>query len=164
MIFITDLDRTLIYSSRVTEQYQTPDFIDAVAIETKDGREISCTSKNLVEWLKSDDRPIVIANTARSIEEFNRIDISNYFDYAIVANGGVIMHNGKILEDWEKYLNRGEFQDSLIDMHKEIANMKSSSYSPKIINQSYIFSKPDNLELADVEIQSLSDRYKVKMT
>lgn len=161
MIFITDLDRTLIYSTRVTSEYPTSDDVESVCVEINNNNETSFTSKKLVDWLKTQDRGVcIIANTARSKSEFKRLSINEYFDYAIVANGGVILKNGEVLQDWEKHLNREVLQDSLIDMQKELARMKSSTYSPKLIDNSYIFTKADNLELAKREIKSLSDKHK----
>ena len=158
-MIITDLDRTVIYSHRVTSEYPISKEVESVTVEVKDGMEIGFTSKKMVNWLKNDTRAVIVANTARSLMEVERINISQYFDYIIAANGGGILHKGKVLSDWEDYLKREEIQDDLINVHTDIAQLKSSSYKPKIIDRSYVFSKVDNFSLADEELDNLRKKY-----
>lgn len=104
MIFASDLDRTLIYSTRFIQEMNKNQLI---LMETLDNREISYMTKDAFNKLKSiSDKIMFIPVTTRTEKQYKRIfklkDINP--KYAIVSNGGKILINGEIDKDWEKII------------------------------------------------------------
>ena len=92
-IFTTDLDNTLIYS------YKKDIGKDKVLVETKAGKERSYMSKISYDLLKKLN---FIPITTRSLEQYQRIKFFENYEpeYALVANGGILLHRGKIVREW----------------------------------------------------------------
>lgn len=103
MIYFSDLDRTLIYSNKFINEKT-----NQVCIEVLDGKEISYMSPKSIDILKEIlKKKRFIPTTTRSIEQYKRImfaqnDIN--FEWSIVSNGGNILHNGEIFEQWNEVL------------------------------------------------------------
>ena len=97
MIFASDLDNTLIYS------YKRNIGLDKVVVELKGDKEMSFMSfyshRLLKEIIKKVD---FIPITTRSVEQYKRIEfLQNYCpNFAIVANGGILLKDGKIEKKW----------------------------------------------------------------
>ena len=103
MIYFSDLDRTLIYSNKFIN-----DETDQICIEVLNGEEISYMSPKSIETLKDIlKRKKFIPTTTRSIEQYKRIRFGEHdinFEWSIVSNGGNILHNGKVFEQWNNEL------------------------------------------------------------
>lgn len=100
LILACDLDRTLIYSSKFIENEDNYELV-----EVYEGREISFISKAAKETLRQiADEDIFVPVTTRTEAQFRRIfgldDIN--IRYAIVANGGKILIDGIIDEEWDE--------------------------------------------------------------
>lgn len=99
MIVFSDLDRSLIYSKKFTLDKK-----DIVNVEIYDNEEISFMSKDSIDLLKELIlKEKVIPTTTRNIEQYKRImfkENSINFDIAIVCNGGCILKDGILLEEW----------------------------------------------------------------
>lgn len=161
MIFTTDLDRTLIYSNRVLSEY--PSNIDYTVVEAVDGRNISFTSTAFFKWLINrdiDSKLRIIANTARSKQEFERTSIHKYFDYGIVANGGIITYKGSILKDWELQIDRAYIVNLISEVLNKLGNFKSIEYESRLIDNSYIFTKTTDGDSCTQELNQLIQEYK----
>ncbi|MBQ4530749.1 MAG: HAD hydrolase family protein [Lachnospiraceae bacterium] len=101
--FCSDLDNTLIYS------YRHDIGNEKVLVETKEGKELSYMTKVSYELLKQvSQKKELIPLTTRSLEQYSRIDFGNQvkIKYALVANGGILLENNKINEDWFKETNK----------------------------------------------------------
>lgn len=104
MIFATDLDRTLIYSIR-----QVKDTAGLVPVEYKNEQPLSYMSNEAVELfqkLKENPDLIIIPVTARSTEQFRRIQVVQDCPYAILACGAVILKDGKPLPIWQQFVKQ----------------------------------------------------------
>lgn len=104
MIFATDLDRTLIYSIR-----QVKDTAGLVPVEYKNEQPLSYMSNEAVELfqkLKENPDLIIIPVTARSTEQFRRIQVVQDCPYAILACGAVILKGGKPLPIWQQFVKQ----------------------------------------------------------
>lgn len=103
MIFASDLDRTLIYSKKLISDIDY-DNGEIVLAEKYNGKDLSFMKKDVVDKLKSMKKNIIfIPVTTRTIEQYNRIFmISEYIKpkYAVVSNGGNILIDGEIDEEW----------------------------------------------------------------
>lgn len=95
--FCSDLDNTLIYS------YRHDIGNEKVLVELKEGKELSYMTKVSYELLKKvSEKKVLVPLTTRSLEQYSRIDFGSQvkIKYALVANGGILLENGKINEDW----------------------------------------------------------------
>jgi len=104
MIFASDLDRTLIYSSFFLKS----DITNTVPVELKAEKEIShMTEKSLKLLSLINEKVLFIPITTRSLEQFKRISIFNDtipLKYAVVANGAIILKNGEVDLYWQNHI------------------------------------------------------------
>ena len=101
-IFATDLDRSLMFSSKFIEGNMSP-----ICIETLEGKEISYMleeSLSLLDKIKNTRGLGFIPVTTRSVEQYKRVSSIQDCEYAITTNGGVILHKGKKYDKWEKHI------------------------------------------------------------
>lgn len=101
-IFATDLDRSLMFSSKFIENNMSP-----ICIETLEGKEISYMleeSLSLLDKIKNTRGLGFIPVTTRSVEQYKRVSSIQDCEYAITTNGGVILHKGKKYDKWEKHI------------------------------------------------------------
>ncbi|MFD2370607.1 HAD hydrolase family protein [Brevibacillus sp. GCM10020057] len=106
MIFASDLDQTLIYSTKFLGEYHY--FVKP--IELYEGREISFVSCKSFDLLKKiNEQHMFIPVTTRTVEQYQRISLFHNDiqpQYAVMSNGGVIMHNGEIVKSWKKIIEK----------------------------------------------------------
>lgn len=122
-IFASDLDQTLIYSSRWIEDLESKDVIN---IEKYNGREISYILSSTIEELKKiTKKNYFIPITTRTLHQYNRIDFLDVpIEYAIVANGGIVLRNGEVDKCWEAIvLNELKKAESFESVRKKLENL-----------------------------------------
>ncbi|WP_424767598.1 HAD family hydrolase [Paenibacillus sp. sgz302251] len=105
MIFASDLDQTLIFSARSKGDIEIEDMIP---VELHEGKHISYMTKPAMNKLKnlSDIMPFVPVTT-RVPKQFDRIfGIKEQLqpEYVIVSNGGTILQNGRIDQEWHGFV------------------------------------------------------------
>ncbi len=125
MVYATDLDRTLIYSSK----FVSKENFDKL-ISFPDGEHTThFMTKKAYSTLKEIKGKIkVIPCTTRSIEQYTRLIEFRDCEYAICDNGATILHNGKINKQWE-FVN----QKNMEFCKAEILNLKD-----KLKDQSFV--------------------------
>lgn len=161
IIYATDLDRTLIFSHRFLNEYKYSK--EKILVETKDEKEISYMSKLAYDKLQSinkNEKIQFIPATTRSREEFERIQLGFTPEWAIIANGGVILHNGVVVSEYRDYVKSYLNPLDLATITMDISEFASVNRTPKLIEGCYLFFKTNNEELFDIEAQDLIDRYK----
>ncbi len=97
LLFLSDLDNTLIYS------YKKDIGKEKFLVETKDGKELSFMTKNSAFMLSELQKKLqFIPVTTRSKDQYDRITFYPHWkpEYALVANGGILLHQGKIVDTW----------------------------------------------------------------
>lgn len=100
MIFFTDIDRTLTHSKRFAKNTA-----DMTCIEIYNGEPINYMSTKAVGFLNDLKKIInIVPVTTRSVAQYNRITITRGLSYAIVANGGIILKEGKPLSEWAELI------------------------------------------------------------
>ena len=116
MIFATDLDKTMIFNKK----YVNESIIDKVQlVETINQSPVSYMSKSAITKLKELNKKIqIIPTTTRSLEEFYNVKTFEFCKYAIVSNGGIILENNKIMQEWEEHIN-----NILKDYKKDFENI-----------------------------------------
>ncbi|OMF36874.1 hypothetical protein BK133_08095 [Paenibacillus sp. FSL H8-0548] len=122
MIFASDLDQTLIYSVRSKGELAVEEM---VPVELYEGRHISYMTKPAIEKLKElSSIARFVPVTTRIPEQFNRIfGIKELFapEYVIVSNGGTILVNGQIDQEWHGHVRAAVKQHCA--EHTEIASL-----------------------------------------
>ncbi|MEI5905892.1 HAD family hydrolase [Bacillus spongiae] len=105
-VFGSDLDRTLIYSKRMVEQFPTSQQL--VPIKEYGSESISFISmraKEMLQYIQQNMQFIPV--TTRTIEQYQRLSLFQTDiipDYAITSNGGHILYKGKPLLEWERII------------------------------------------------------------
>ena len=104
MIFSSDLDRTLIYSEKFTTNH------DGIVKTVESGKYLSFMTQKAAEMLMQISGMLTfIPCTTRTIEQYQRIDFFNSElipSYAVVTNGGNIIIDGRVDEDYNKGIKK----------------------------------------------------------
>lgn len=105
MIVFSDLDRSVIYSNKFLEtdrEYEN--------IEMYNGKEMSYISIDTIKHIKKiQEEGLFIPTTTRTVEQFQRINFTSKnieFDWVITSNGGTILKDNKVCEDWSKEVEK----------------------------------------------------------
>lgn len=161
VIYASDLDRTLIFSNKFISEHPT----DApyTPVEYKDIRVISNMADEVHERLlkiKDNKNITFIPVTTRSIDEYKRVNLGFIPEYAIMSNGGTILHNGEVMEEWNNYIRSKMDYMEAIDIITDIEEeMQSVNYKVKMIDNCYLFFKTEIPELFDNEVMYLMGKY-----
>lgn len=150
MIFAFDLDRTIIFSEKAISQLNTCQ-CPVKGIEYKDGKCISYIHSNVYHMLDSLNvfqNVYFIPVTTRSLEQFRRIDFFKELEYAICANGAIILHNGVKLASWDKHIHyfMVEAEATYKNVIKELENKDFVSSPARIVDNSFVFFKTNDIE------------------
>ncbi|MDR7318026.1 HAD family hydrolase [Brevibacillus nitrificans] len=107
VLFASDLDQTLIYSSRHTGD---ADLTKLRVVEVLDGKDISFMTEDAINSLQDlMNRVMFIPVTTRTINQYNRVTIFSEVlqpTYAVTSNGGNILIHGKVDEAWSQHIRR----------------------------------------------------------
>ena len=108
MLFVSDLDRTLIYSRKFILDPLSGEKFNVRLIETKAGEEISFMLESSINKLRELSRSLsFVPVTTRTLEQYQRIHIfQNEIipPFAIVSNGGNILINNEIDKEWNNII------------------------------------------------------------
>lgn len=161
MIFASDLDRTLIYSSKFIEGV---DANELVCVEYKGNKPISymlksATDKLVALSLNKSHNLIFIPTTTRSVSEFRRLNILNNIEYVITSNGGTILYRGEPLKEWEDLVDdKIKKHRALFDSIIAVVNTKRfvSQACIKVDNKFLLF-KTNDKEACRVWLENVLD-------
>ncbi|WP_312653123.1 HAD hydrolase family protein [Aminipila sp.] len=142
-IFCSDLDNTLIYS------YKHDIGKDKVLVECMGGKELSymtTSAHNLLIDIASDKMFVPI--TTRSLAQYSRIDFGRDISikYALVSNGGILLEEGKINEEWLAE-SRKIAKDAEEELEKGIQLLKNDPnvyFEVKKADDLFIFTKSND--------------------
>ncbi len=113
MLFASDLDRTLIYSTRFADPNAHP----LKSIETKDEAPINYIYEVVLDKLKKLAQKLhFIPVTTRTIQQYQRITLFHQEivpPYAIVSNGGNILVHGQLDRQWNRHIKKRIDQEAL---------------------------------------------------
>lgn len=130
---------------------------------------------DFVEWLPSShmskltmskllglpENVIFVPTTARSIEQFQRMEFFSQFKYAIVDNGGTILKDGKPLESWKIHI------DTILNSYKhglgcivDLLNLylRGTQCDATVVDNRLIFAKVENAEDCKLFIDNILDK------
>lgn len=158
MIFATDLDRTMIYSKRM---FDIEKIKNVTLVETLDGKDITYMSNYALKELEELNKQIyVIPTTTRSFEQFMRIKTFKYCKYAIVANGGTILYNGKVLKEWEEHISDilKNYTIEMENMKKFLNNQSVITREATLVDGKFVFTKTDDIEKCEKILEEKLDK------
>jgi hypothetical protein len=108
MLFASDLDQTLIYSPRSFRLLPNTSLPTISSVETYGGRDISFMDDNAIVHLrKLASHHCFVPVTTRTIEQYQRIFLFHEKivpTYGVVSNGGNVIVNGVLDQDWNKMI------------------------------------------------------------
>ena len=141
-ILFTDLDNTLIYSRKTFIE-------DKINVEIYNGEEISFMSKYSNELLcKLSAHLLIVPITTRTYTQYKRINLGILPEYVLCANGGILLKNGIISEEWYKK-SLDIVKDSASERKKAFDILKKDKrriFECRNIDDLFIFTKCDNIE------------------
>lgn len=144
MIFATDLDGTMIFSHRQVIGLED----ELYCVEYYNGNPITYMTHSAIKMLKTlISKIFVIPVTTRSISQFERVEFFSTTEYAIADNGGVILHNGMILSEWDNYIKSILMKYDLKGTCELFSGLPSLILPPKIVDGKFVFAKSDNIDL-----------------
>ncbi|WP_028389849.1 HAD hydrolase family protein [Bacillus cihuensis] len=131
MIFASDLDQTLIYSIRSMRLREDRPKPAMRVVEKRGEREISYMTLHAIEILKKvADKMMFLPVTTRTVEQFRYINLFQdeiVPPLAVTSNGGNILVNGKIDEEWQRKIkvkleNEALSGEEMLKHFSELAN------------------------------------------
>lgn len=158
MIYASDLDRTLIYSESFLESNPLENKEDKILIDTS--KVCSYIHKDVAAHLsfmirKKKIRFIPV--TTRSLAEYKRIRLKEVGiepEYAITSNGGIILHNGKEVQEWKDNVYNNVKVEELISIKDYLDNLPEFNYCAKIVDNALIFTKYSKELIGKPEIKN----------
>ena len=159
MIYASDLDRTLIYSQTFLDMHPTENETILVD-ESKVNSYMVDKVADLLEEVNNHRKIRFIPVTTRSIAEYKRVKFRGFTpEFAIVASGAKILHNGEPMQEWEDYINPKMNIDELELIVDEFDALESTNYKSKIIDGSFVFSKSSDIAKTKTELNTLREKY-----
>ncbi|MDE6314456.1 MAG: HAD hydrolase family protein [Lachnospiraceae bacterium] len=142
--FCCDLDNTLIYS------YRHDIGEDKVLVETKEGKELSFISTVSLSLLRkvAEDKTLVPLTT-RSLEQYSRIDFGSQvpIKYALAVNGGVLLEDGKVNEEWFRESKRmASYAQKEMDQGMELLRQDENvCFEIRKVDELFVFTKSNDV-------------------
>lgn len=140
MIFLSDLDRTMIFSYKRL----SPD--ENLCVEIYNDRQVSfMTHRSAALFTELISKVHFIPITTRSREQYERIVFPEGYipEYAVIDNGANLLKNGIIDEEWHN-----DFREIISDAVEELKrcrvfleSLDDVYYKPKMVDDSFIFAK-----------------------
>ena len=96
LLFTSDLDRTLIYSKRMMDNF--PPATTPVVAERLDGEAMSMMTEATTKLLlQVHEQTLFVPVTTRAVHQYERIHLIKDLcpTFAITSNGGTILENGR---------------------------------------------------------------------
>ncbi len=155
MIIFTDLDNTLIYS------YKHDIGTAKRKVELYQGREISFVTEHTFALLKElKEKTLIVPTTTRTIEQYERIDFGlGEFKYALAANGGILLIDGKSDDKWYKDSLK-EIEESADELNRSLEILDKDSrrtFELRFINDLFVFTKCDEPDSVADELKNVLD-------
>ncbi len=144
MIFLSDLDNTLIFSYKKMSP-------DNLCVETKEGKKLSyMTHEGGRLFRKMTEKMLFIPITTRSVEQYSRIIFPEGFTpkYAITSNGANLLINGIPDKPWQE-----EISDNIAACAAEFAALEEYLkscpevyFDIRIVDSAFLFTKCKNAD------------------
>lgn len=140
ILLACDLDNTLIYSYKKLLTRRR-------LVEEKEGKALSyMTEFSYQELLRLPSYIQFLPVTTRSLEQYERICLPVQPSYALAANGGILLIDGKIDQEWYRESKRiskaseKEFEKALRVLEKDL----NLSLAPRMVDGLFLFTKSND--------------------
>lgn len=163
LVYASDLDKTLIFSRRFLDEHNSEG--DFVCVERRDNIELSYMDREVRKKLKrlaEDERTTFVPVTTRDMMRYNRVRLFEGVkaEYAIISNGGIILHCGEPIPEWSRIvmsrINRS-MQSEIIRYFER--GFKTRSTAVEVVDSVFILFKADDVSEFDAEIEKLGEIY-----
>lgn len=164
ILYASDLDQTLIFSKKYLQQYPVSDTL--ICVESRGDTELSYMCKSVIDALAdiaSNPDIIFIPSTTRDIMRFKRVELCRYTqpEYAIVNNGGVILHHGVPMQEWNKYISALQSNYEFDAVKHYCSDMFTTRCTPiDLIDSTFLMFKIEDACEFDCAIEKLSGTFK----
>lgn len=155
MFFLSDLDRTLIFSYK-------RDIGESVCVEEKDGKKLSFMTVKSAELFMEMTRCVTfIPITTRSAEQYGRIRFPNGYipRYAVIDNGANLLVDGALDPVWREHFSE-YFRKALPEIEEARRFLQKENrvyFEIRTVDEAFMFTKcrsaDEVLELMAAEIQ-----------
>lgn len=161
IVFNVDMDNTLIYS------YKHDIGAKKHCAEIYQEREISFMTDK-TGWLLKElaGKVLIVPTTTRTREQYERIDLGiGEIPYALVCNGGVLIHNGEEDEEWYAASRKmiAECKDELELGRKLLEEDEDRCFEVRFIRELFLFSKSNQPEQTIKRLAERLDTTQVKV-
>ena len=160
MIYASDLDRTLIYSDRFLEIHECSEDIHLIDESTVN----SYMAKSVFDGL-SDVAKLAnvrfVPITTRNLSQYLRLKFNGIErEYAITSNGGVILHNGERMTEWDAIVAQTVNMGELEEIRQKFDELPGVTREATIIDGVFVFTKSDSIEEVKSKLDTLREEYK----
>lgn len=135
MLFASDLDQTLIYSPKSFRLLPNTSLPAISLVETYESRHISFMADRTIGQLQQlAFQHVFIPVTTRTIEQYQRISLFHEKiipAYGVVSNGGNVIVNGVVDQDWNKKIKKNISQMCLCsqDILSQFSEISHASWA-----------------------------------
>lgn len=141
-----DLDNTLIYS------YKRDIGDEKVLVEKKEEKNLSFMTSYSYNALEMFSKKLFfVPVTTRSLEQYLRINFGSNIPikYALVANGGILIQDGKIDENWYDYSKNisKNIVDEIKSISKYLEKREEIYFEVRLVDGLFLFTKSNNPKL-----------------
>ena len=154
VIYASDLDNTLIFSEEFAQKNNSETENEIVDTYKTGHSVMSKAVRNKLRSLTENKSLQFVPVTTRDDKQYKRVNLGVKPEYAIVANGGIILHNGEPIEEWTDYVmskfNYLEAMQILSDLDTEFESIENYA---KVVNgrqgkKGYAFPKHFSKQIA----------------
>lgn len=158
IIFHSDLDSTLIYSDK------NDIGSEKILLEEYESGATYITKKTFDGLVNISEKILTVPTTTRSEKLYNRINWQGCtFKYALVANGAILLENGKASEVWRKETQKllEPAKDELARAEHILNTDKRRTRDIDIVDEAFLFTKVSQIDDVVSEIEEKLDLSKV---
>lgn len=166
VLFVSDLDNTLIYSYK-------KEIGSRVLVEEKDGKNLSYMTEEASQMLSTlSDQVRFVPVTTRSMEQYGRIRFPEHIrtgkrmpEYALVSNGGILLHNGEIDRQWlaESMAVKKEAEEEMKRGMDILEHTRDRNLDVRLVDGLFVFTKVKNPEQVLGQMDTALDTKQVSL-
>ena len=164
VIYASDLDNTLIFSEEFAQKNNSETENEIVDTYKTGHSVMSKAVRNKLRSLTENKSLQFVPVTTRDDKQYKRVNLGVKPEYAIVANGGIILHNGEPIEEWTDYVmskfNYLEAMQILSDLDTEFESIENYA---KVVNGCFLMFKISKPTTYDVEIDPRTIRRNINL-
>lgn len=158
ILFASDLDNTLIHSYKKTNT--------GICVDIKDNKEMSFMSQRSYDMLQIISKKVeFLPITTRSLDQYKRLRLlkGKFPKYAITSNGGILLVDNVIDEEWYKG-SKLIVDESMEDLQKSLNILKKDpmiTLHSRVVDGLFVFAKTKDADFTKNKLKEKLDLNKV---